>query len=291
MSNQTVTADEIIVHGRGSLSIPYKVMSGSVQVDLSTYSLFFEVNGALIRVALEVDPNDALGKLIVLHRTDVEKLKTVPLSFALVDETGDRRRPSASPVGRQDFARWIYPFAGALTMAVTTDIQTVVVTSTVTSNGVSTTVDAPVAVSVETGGGTTSVTEMQGPRGVAGRDGTNGTDGQTAYQAAVANGFVGTEAAWLASLHGADGINGTNGTDGPSAYQVAVANGFVGTQAAWLASLQGAAGASAYQVAVANGFVGTQAEWLASLQANVDAELAFRPRMTVVGRQSSPHQR
>jgi hypothetical protein len=88
MSNQTVTADEIIVHGRGSLSIPYKVMSGSVQVDLSTYSLFFEVNGAAIRVALEVDPNDALGKVIVLHRTDVEKLKTVPLSFAVVDETG-----------------------------------------------------------------------------------------------------------------------------------------------------------------------------------------------------------
>jgi hypothetical protein len=134
-------------------------------------------------------------------------------------------------------------------MAVTTDIQTVVVTSTVTNNGVSTTVDAPVAVSVQTGGGTTSVTEMQGPRGVAGRDGTNGT----------------------------------NGTDGLSAYQVAVANGFVGNLSAWLASLQGAAGASAYQVAVTNGFVGTQAEWLASLQANVDAELAFRPRMTSWG--------
>ena len=38
--------------------------------------------------------------------------------------------------------------------------------------------------------------------------------GQSAYEVAVANGFVGDEAAWLASLVGADGTNGTNGTDG-----------------------------------------------------------------------------
>ena len=66
--------------------------------------------------------------------------------------------------------------------------------------------------------------------------GINGTNGISAYELAVANGFVGTEAAWLASLQG------INGTDGASAYALAVANGYVGTEAVWLASLQGIKG-------------------------------------------------
>jgi len=70
----------------------------------------------------------------------------------------------------------------------------------------------------------------------------DGADGLSAYQIAVANGFVGDQAEWLASLQGADG---NDGTDGLSAYQIAVANGFVGDQAEWLASLQGADGAAA----------------------------------------------
>jgi len=83
------------------------------------------------------------------------------------------------------------------------------------------------------------------------------TIGLSAYEVAVANGFVGTESAWLASLvgatgatgpagaDGADGIDGTNGvdgTDGLSAYEVAVANGFTGTITDWLTSLVGATG-------------------------------------------------
>ena len=65
------------------------------------------------------------------------------------------------------------------------------------------------------------------------------------------------------------------GDNGLSAYQVAVANGYTGSEAAWLLSLKGADGASAYAVAVANGFSGTQAQWLASLvgadgAANID---------------------
>jgi hypothetical protein len=51
--------------------------------------------------------------------------------------------------------------------------------------------------------------------------------------------------------------------DGASAYALAVAGGFLGTEAEWLASL---AGASAYEVAVANGFSGTELEWLGSLE-------------------------
>ena len=157
-------------------------------------------------------------------------------------------------------------------------------------------------------------------------------DGKSAYQIAVDNGFIGTEAEWLASLQGADGKDGANGQDGKdgqdgvngqdgkdgkdgvngqdgkSAYQIAVDNGFVGTEAEWLTSLQGADGKdgtngqdgkdgqdgvngqdgkdgkdgingqdgkdgvngqdgkSAYQIAVENGFVGTEAEWLSSLK-------------------------
>lgn len=38
-------------------------------------------------------------------------------------------------------------------------------------------------------------------------DGADGTNGKSAYQVAVDNGFVGTEAQWLASLKGADGVS------------------------------------------------------------------------------------
>lgn len=38
--------------------------------------------------------------------------------------------------------------------------------------------------------------------------------GKSAYEIAVENGFVGTEAEWLASLHGKDGKDGSNGKDG-----------------------------------------------------------------------------
>jgi hypothetical protein len=120
----------------------------------------------------------------------------------------------------------------------------------------------------------------------AGDKGDPGDDGLSAYEVALDNGFVGTEATWLASLvgpKGDDGDLGPAGEDGLSAYQLAVAGGFVGDQAAWLASLKGdkgdkgdagdrgpagddgGPGLSAYQVAVAAGFAGTQSQWLASL--------------------------
>lgn len=53
-----------------------------------------------------------------------------------------------------------------------------------------------------------------GPQGPAGADGADGVDGLSAYQVAVNNGFVGTEAAWLASLVGAEGAPGADGADG-----------------------------------------------------------------------------
>jgi len=45
----------------------------------------------------------------------------------------------------------------------------------------------------------------------AGEDGVDGADGASAYEVAVANGFVGDEAAWLASLEGEPGTPGTDG--------------------------------------------------------------------------------
>ena len=48
--------------------------------------------------------------------------------------------------------------------------------------------------------------------------------GASAYEIAVSNGFVGTEADWLASLAGTDGANGA------SAYDIWIANGGSGTE-------------------------------------------------------------
>lgn len=111
--------------------------------------------------------------------------------------------------------------------------------------------------------------------------GGSGGAGASAYEIAVANGFVGTQAQWLASLEGADGedgldgANGAPGAPGASAYQLAVSAGYIGTLSEWLASLKGAPGAagadgavglSAYQSAVAGGYVGTVSQWIASLK-------------------------
>ena len=49
--------------------------------------------------------------------------------------------------------------------------------------------------------------------GCAGQ-GAAGADGKSAYELAVENGFVGSEADWIASLVGADGQDGQDGQDG-----------------------------------------------------------------------------
>lgn len=81
-----------------------------------------------------------------------------------------------------------------------------------------------------------------------------GAAGKSAYLIALDNGFVGTEAEWLASLvgpqgpegpegpPGSDGGGSGGGADGKSAYELAVEEGFVGTLEEWLASLVGEQG-------------------------------------------------
>lgn len=82
----------------------------------------------------------------------------------------------------------------------------------------------------------------------------SGGAGESAYEIAVRNGYIGTETEWLASLVGADGTDGANGTNGAdgedgastyrgySAYEIAVQNGYIGTEADWLDSLKGERG-------------------------------------------------
>jgi hypothetical protein len=129
--------------------------------------------------------------------------------------------------------------------------------------------------------------------GAPGADGVDGTDGLSAYEVAVANGFIGTEAAWLESLvgpqgpigetgpagaDGAEGPQGPIGETGPTGPQGETGlTGPEGPQgpigetgpagADGAPGADGADGLSAYEVAVANGFVGTESEWLESLQA------------------------
>jgi len=129
----------------------------------------------------------------------------------------------------------------------------------------------------------------QGIQGVQGVQGVQGDAGISAYEVAVNEGFVGTEAQWLASLVGAQGIqgeqgiqgvagnDGNDGSDGLSAYEIAVNAGFIGTEEEWLVHIVGTDGEdgapgqdgndglSAYEVAVNAGFVGTEQQWLDSL--------------------------
>lgn len=85
----------------------------------------------------------------------------------------------------------------------------------------------------------------------------------SAYGIAVAHGYAGTEAEWIASLKGA---TGAPGEPGMSAYEEALEQGFEGTEEEWLESLKGEDGLSAYEVALEQGFEGTETEWLESIK-------------------------
>nr|DAK26347.1 MAG TPA: collagen I alpha 1 [Caudoviricetes sp.] len=80
---------------------------------------------------------------------------------------------------------------------------------------------------------------IQGPIGPQGLQGERGQDGKSAYEIAVANGYTGNEAQWLASLKGRDG---EPGRDGASAYDMAGGDLNFGSVSEWLKSLKGAKG-------------------------------------------------
>lgn len=83
---------------------------------------------------------------------------------------------------------------------------------------------------------------LQGPIGPQGLQGERGQDGKSAYEIAVANGFVGDEAQWLESLKGRDGSPGKDGKNGKSAFEIAGGDVWFGTEKGWLNSLKGAKG-------------------------------------------------
>ena len=84
-----------------------------------------------------------------------------------------------------------------------------------------------------------------------GANGEKGTDGKSAYQIAVEQGYQGSESDWLSSLKGdkgekgntgAKGNPGQDGTDGKSAYAIAVEHGYEDSEEKWLLSLKGEKG-------------------------------------------------
>lgn len=81
-----------------------------------------------------------------------------------------------------------------------------------------------------------------GATGAKGDAGERGKDGKSAYEIAVANGYVGNDAQWLASLNGRDGSPGRDGRNGLSAYELADGELMFGTVGKWLESLKGAKG-------------------------------------------------
>lgn len=83
---------------------------------------------------------------------------------------------------------------------------------------------------------------LQGPIGPQGLQGERGQDGKSAYEVAVANGYVGNEAQWLASLKGRDGEPGRDGRNGFSAYEIAGGGMLFSSENEWLNSLKGAKG-------------------------------------------------
>jgi hypothetical protein len=85
--------------------------------------------------------------------------------------------------------------------------------------------------------GDTGDTGAQGIQGIQGLKGDKGDTGDTGIQGI--KGDTGNT--------GATGTNGADGVDGLSAYEVAISNGFIGNEAAWLASLVGATGAQGIQ--------------------------------------------
>ena len=84
-----------------------------------------------------------------------------------------------------------------------------------------------------------------------GANGEKGTDGKSAYQIAVEQGYQGSESDWLSSLKGdkgekgntgAKGNPGQDGAEGKSAYAIAVEHGYENSEEKWLLSLKGEKG-------------------------------------------------
>ena len=92
--------------------------------------------------------------------------------------------------------------------------------------------------------GATGATGPAGPTGNTGAPGTNGAPGAQGIQGIKGDtGSTGaTGGQGIQGIQGATGSTGSTGSTGTSAYQSALNLGYVGTEAAWQASLKGATG-------------------------------------------------
>ncbi len=106
--------------------------------------------------------------------------------------------------------------------------------------------DGTHTVTITDGNGNTTTAIIKdgatGAKGDTGDPGRKGSDGKSAYEIAVANGFVGDEAQWLESLKGRDGSPGKDGKNGKSAFEIAGGDVWFGSEEGWLNSLKGAKG-------------------------------------------------
>ncbi|MBP2028688.1 hypothetical protein J2Z35_002518 [Acetoanaerobium pronyense] len=141
----------------------------------------------------------------------------------------------------------------------------------------------------------------QGIQGLAGEQGLNGSDGKNAYEIALENGFLGSEAQWLISLIGPMGEKGDPGIQGPAGEKgeqgIAGLQGLQGETGpqglkgdsgdpgpmgsegpAGEQGIQGEDGSSAYEIAVSNGFMGTESDWLISLKGEPGIEGPIGPQ-------------
>lgn len=118
--------------------------------------------------------------------------------------------------------------------------------------------DKPTLVGYVTRSGISSIIDyqanikgVQGDKGIQGDRGAAGNNGESLYQIAVRNGYIGTESDYLKT------------NIGKNNYELAVQNGFIGTLNDWLNTITHE---NAYTLAVQNGFIGTLNEWIISLK-------------------------
>lgn len=93
-----------------------------------------------------------------------------------------------------------------------------------------------------------------GATGAKGDTGERGQDGKSAYEIAVANGYIGSEDEWLSTLKG---DSGPSGRDGKSAFESSGGYQHFDTESEWVASLKGAKGDDGKSATVAIGTVTT----------------------------------
>lgn len=84
---------DIQCHGRESLGLPYSVIpdpTTSDQFDISASALYLEIFDLGVRKALALDPENPLGRKLVLSLAEVATLPEVPVGYLVRNDTEER---------------------------------------------------------------------------------------------------------------------------------------------------------------------------------------------------------